>query len=252
MPWTFAHPAAVMPFRHLGPIRMPLIGLVSGSIVPDLGYYIGRFDLATYAHSADGMVFFCLPVAFFLVLLLTRFHQFLIAPLPNPHREALARLSPPPLWPLPQTIWLAVAVIVGASTHVAWDSFTHINGAAVIAIPILREKLFVLAGRPIAAYNVLQHTSTLFGIAVLSIVYRRWLKCAATSEASLGRDNRRRYVHLSVAVALSLALGLSVALLRGGQETSLSVAIVRGAIYSTAAFLAAYAALALHARTCNA
>ncbi|HRE16472.1 MAG TPA: DUF4184 family protein, partial [Rhodocyclaceae bacterium] len=160
MPWTFAHPAAALPFRRLGSFQMPLTGLVLGSLVPDLGYYIGRVDLATYAHSVNGIIFACLPVAFLLAFLVTRFHQCLIAPLPDPHRATLARLSPPPFWPLPQTARMAIAILVGAATHIAWDSFTHANGAVVLAIPSLRNDLFVFAGRPFAEARLLRELST--------------------------------------------------------------------------------------------
>ena len=52
MPWTLVHPAAVLPLRKLGVNRLPFGGLVVGSVAPDIGYYVGRFDLAAIALCA--------------------------------------------------------------------------------------------------------------------------------------------------------------------------------------------------------
>ena len=55
MPWTFAHPAAVLPLRKIGRFRLPLAALVVVSIAPDFGYYSGQFRLGTFAHSVPGI-----------------------------------------------------------------------------------------------------------------------------------------------------------------------------------------------------
>ena len=50
MPWTFAHPAAVLPLRRFsGPGLLSFAALVIGSTSPDFLYYIGQFDLAAFA-----------------------------------------------------------------------------------------------------------------------------------------------------------------------------------------------------------
>lgn len=50
-------------------MRLSFLGLVVGSIAPDAGYYIGRFDLASAAHTPPGLLTICLPVG----LVLTAF-----------------------------------------------------------------------------------------------------------------------------------------------------------------------------------
>ena len=62
MPATFAHPAAVLPFRVFGKRWFNFAALVIGSVTPDFAYFIRRFDVATYAHSLSGTIFFCVPV----------------------------------------------------------------------------------------------------------------------------------------------------------------------------------------------
>lgn len=243
MPWTFAHPAAALPFHRLG---LPLSGLMAGSVVPDFGYYIGRFDLATYAHTRSGILFLCIPIAFLLVLLQCKFRWLIGAPLPQPHRTAFERLSSPQLGSFSDIAAMVVAILIGAITHVAWDSFTHPHGAAVLASACLRKELFMFAGRPFAVYNVLQHASTCLGIAVLAVVYFRWLKRLLTAEPHHRWGKLSDYAPLATAVTISVLLGMSIACIKIGSVAPYSVVIVRGVIYSTIAFIVVYMLLALH------
>ena len=95
MPWTLAHPAAVLPLRRW-PKYLPFTGLVVGSMAPDFGYYTGHFDLARDAHSPLGLLALCLPTGLLVVLLLRRLRRPLIELLPQPHRAAF----PAPYKPL--------------------------------------------------------------------------------------------------------------------------------------------------------
>jgi len=56
MPWTFVHPAAVLPLRKYFANRHLFGAVVVGSISPDFGYYVGRFDMATTAHTLLGLL----------------------------------------------------------------------------------------------------------------------------------------------------------------------------------------------------
>src|ERR1041384_4174138 len=93
MPWTFAHPAAVLPLRRWCRGRLSFIGLVVGSCAPDFGYHLHRFDVATFAHTFAGLFAVCMPAALVLAALLQRFGGTLIQPLPPRHRHALAPLA---------------------------------------------------------------------------------------------------------------------------------------------------------------
>ena len=53
MPATFAHPSAILPLRRLCPTYLDFSALVIGSLAPDVGYFLQRFDLAT-ALNAQG------------------------------------------------------------------------------------------------------------------------------------------------------------------------------------------------------
>ncbi len=164
MPWTFAHPAAVLPLRRLG---LSGAGLVIGSLAPDFGYYLGLFELATWAHAWWGVALICLPSAWLVHRLWLWAWRPLAGLLPSRHREALVTHAPV----RPGLGIFGLSAALGAATHALWDAFTHRTGWFVQHWPWLREPL--APGLP--AFQALQHASTLIGCAALLITYWRWL-----------------------------------------------------------------------------
>ena len=79
-------------------------------------------------------------------------------------------------WPAPPpaggTLWhlgvTAAALLIGALTHIVWDSFTHGIGFAVQTFPQLKTTLL---GWP--AYKYLQHGSTVVGLFLLLVSVHR-------------------------------------------------------------------------------
>ena len=63
----------------------------------------------------------------------------------------------------------SAAVILGAVTHVVWDSFTHRGTVVVNAIPALKAVAFHVEGWRIRWFFVLQVLSSVFGLMVLAI-----------------------------------------------------------------------------------
>ncbi len=240
MPWTFAHPAAVLPLARLCPQWLSLPALIVGSLAPDFGYYIGAFSFATLAHSAQGIVFLCLPTALAVLALLSFLRHPLFAPIPAPHRQILLSAFEAPASALPRRIAVAVvSVLVGAATHVVWDAFTHATGFGVQFFPELHAFVALVGGRNIRVFNVLQHLSTLFGVACLALAYRGALERSSaygTSEALEG--NAARWCILtSVAVAALVTGGL---LAVAGEPAPPYVLVVRSIIYATSSFLVLY------------
>ncbi|MFD0568581.1 DUF4184 family protein [Kitasatospora gansuensis] len=136
MPFTFSHPAAILPLLSQGRGRGRLIasGLVAGSLVPDLPYFLASLAPELYGfgeqtHSWWGVPTLDVLLAALLVLL---WHGLLRAPLVAllPVRWAWAadRLTAAqrPRSELPrETGWLLLSCAIGAATHVGWDAFTH-------------------------------------------------------------------------------------------------------------------------------
>jgi hypothetical protein len=147
MPYPFAHPAAIVPLvGPMGRFAVPS-ALAIGSMIPDAWYFVpllARND----SHSLGGLVWFCLPAGLLAYLL---FHLVLKQPLLALLPEGLAgKLAPFASPRLPEAAWHAVALslVVGACTHLAWDALAHTS-------------------------RLLQHASTLLGTACLAW----WIRC---------------------------------------------------------------------------
>src|SRR5262245_66554750 len=74
MPFTLAHPAAVIPLKRY----LPLSALVVGSLSPDLEYLVRLRAVSHLSHTLTGLFSFCLPVG---LVLLWLFHRFVKQPL---------------------------------------------------------------------------------------------------------------------------------------------------------------------------
>ena len=176
MPWTFAHPVAVLPFYKLGRHRVSLMALVIGSMAPDLAYYLFAFDLATLAHQWRGVFLVCLPLGWITFLFLRQMRAHFVYLLPQTQRQALQSHPGVPEslsgW---QPVCISLALIFGALTHIVWDAFTHKSGFAVAYFSALREPVHLL-GASVPVFHLLQHVSTLFGVLVLAYTYLKWLR----------------------------------------------------------------------------
>ena len=144
MPFTLAHPAAVLPL-----IRRPFVAsaLVAGAVAPDLLYVDPIYRLAT--QYINGNFTLTLTHEFTSALWLDPLLALLMLGIYNVVvRRPLTALAPATLaarlpvarsvvqLPGPATLlWSLVSAILGAVTHVVWDSFTHGDGYFVRHFP---------------------------------------------------------------------------------------------------------------------
>jgi hypothetical protein len=177
MPFTFAHPAIVLPL--VGRLRVPYAtsALVIGAMAPDFEYFMRLRVLATISHTLAGLFFFCLPVG---MLVLVVFHRMIKRPaallLPDWLRCRIeAAMSQRRVRPSDAGV-IGVLLVAGAATHLAWDSFTHPGGWAVQRWPALSMPVGTVFGLHVAVYKLLQHGSTLIGLVVLVLVTAAWVR----------------------------------------------------------------------------
>jgi hypothetical protein len=169
MPFTFSHPAAVLPLKKLSGGNLLMAGLLAGSVAPDFEYFI-RFK-SSVSHTFIGILKFNLPVGLLITLLFFLFIRDSLLPnLPAFLRE---RLMPPASFDWVAAFrkhWfmLVVSILLGALTHILWDSFTHRTGYAVLPFPALRYNVEFL-DYSIPVYRILQHGSTLLGGGIIAI-----------------------------------------------------------------------------------
>jgi hypothetical protein len=183
MPFTLAHPAAVLPLARLRPL--PLSALVIGSVAPDLPYFLLLSTAHRFGHTAAGIWYFSVPAGLACWAL---FHAVLKMPLlsllPEEHRRQLSAVASRPWFASWRALCLAaLAVIVGVYTHVVWDSFTHADGWSARHLPWLGDSAFEFGGGKVPVFKVLQHLSTLLGLSLLGVAYGRWFRAAPVGEA---------------------------------------------------------------------
>jgi len=247
MPWTVAHPAAVLPLRKLGLKHLSFRGLVVGSVSPDIGYYVGRFDLAAIAHTALGLLILCLPTGLALFALVRVLHRPVANLLPEPHRSALLSVPQAPrLTSAPIVLAVAVSIVLGAMTHNVWDSFTHSAGYMVSKLPLLRVGVIGTGG--VRAYELLQHASTLVGLIVVVVAYVTWLKRVEVSRITPRLSgNRWRYTLLLALLAGSVILAAMVSyeISRASGKANVAVMVIRLVICATSIFAIALSVVSL-------
>lgn len=242
MPWTLSHPAAVLPLRRLSPRPLNFAALVVGSMTPDIGFYINRFDLSDLAHTLPGSFIACLPTGVVMLFIFYLFSRPVCYVLPSPHRQSLFPLCPDfPKGLIPWAIIL-LSLLIGAWTHNIWDAFTHENGWFVERIPWLQQPVMQLGSLTVPVYLVLQEVSTVVGFVIIVLAYWLWLRRRPASPSAAAETDEWRYLFWLAIIALSLVISVPAAV-HYAKSTSLHDVrfgrsiVFRIAIYSSAVAL---------------
>lgn len=211
MPFTLAHPAAVLPLRRLRLMRS--VPLIVGAMSPDVPYYL-PWRIAKHipetTHTFLGTFTLDLPIGLLLLVFIWLLRVPLAAPL-GPGAEtkifvSLERFGSQALnWAL-----APLSILIGAWTHLAWDSFTHPDGWMVLRISALSAPVsfFSYTGE---LCHVLQYVSSVFGLAVLAV----WFVRLPAPGPGQGLANAER----STGGLLLLAALFAAAAAAGGAET---------------------------------
>ncbi|EMB14472.1 DUF4184 family protein [Rhodopirellula europaea] len=209
MPFTPTHVAAAIPIAWMAKWRLPFSALAIGCMVPDAGVFFPMlFDYESF-HSIRGLFIDCVPVgvaAYFVYHLLIK--QPAVELLPGPLRTRVRPIADRPVSVEWQSILLvAICVLVGASTHVFWDSFTHQHRwGSMIALPFLSSEAFSLSDRSVRWYAVAQHLSSLFLLPPMGVFALRWLWKQPEGSPEPKRTRIPDLVTLSVMAVASLMM----------------------------------------------
>jgi hypothetical protein len=164
MPFTVSHAAAVLPLRRFR--RLPLAALMIGSMSPDFSYFT-PWTLYFYTHSVSALFWFCWPVGLGLWILYVRVVE---APTLELLPGAWRARFPPSERPFSVGLLAraSIAIVIGASTHIAWDAITHARTPVTSVLPFMRVTVLEFGGHAMPLYKLLQYLSSLFGLAVLA------------------------------------------------------------------------------------
>jgi len=221
MPFTVSHVAAVLPVVGRSG-RLPAAALVIGSMAPDYPWFLTRGRTAGLSHSLLGIVTVDLAVGLLAFVVWRRWAQAPVRDLVP--RVVGERLPRPPGLAGRDLPWAAVAVVLGALTHVVWDSFTHAGRWGVDLVPWLHTEHLGLPG-----YTWAQYASGLLGLLVLLLWGLRHLRAADPDADGLRSTDRDRWTAWCL-VAAGALVGVLVGLLRfaGSAEAALFGAVSFG------------------------
>ena len=251
MPLTFTHPLAVLPLRRLCPKWLNFPALVIRSMTPDFVYYLHQFEAARFAHSIAGSFMLCLSDGLLALGAFYLLRPSLAFGLPQPHRGALLPIAAScPGFDLRFLSGAAVSVLLGAWTHLAWDSLTHADGWVVQQFAILRESILQVGATHLRLYYILQHLSSFVGGALLTFGYVRWLRDQRRLEPAPHDviSDHQRYLLLGVLTFVAFAIAVPLAIRTASHYdgfTASRVSVFRTGVYAIACFVPAYVLYAL-------
>lgn len=195
MPFTLAHPAAVL-WLARGPLS--LLALCAGAVAPDLPYYLRATPLqvtadswyepfvnATSSHSLVQLV----PVALPLALVVYLCGCFLLPPARSiAGIDSRATATPPGLpAAFVRGAWILVSLCIGVLTHLAWDALTELGGSGSA---------------------LLQHGSTAVGLLIIAVVLLQRRKAVRWQDPVV----RRRLIATSAVCVLGALAGALAAI----------------------------------------
>lgn len=159
MPFTFSHPAAVLPLIGRRDEAGWKEALVLGSLAPDLLRPLFSFDRGI-THSPLGWLLIDTPAALAAAWLVQRLLTPRIRRLPgfSEGTPAVGKFC---------LTWSLVAAMAGGLTHLGWDLFTH-DGAPLTRVGILSRPLFLTPAGPFLLGKTLWYANSFLGLAALA------------------------------------------------------------------------------------
>ena len=196
MPFTLSHAAAILPFRPLG---IPLSALVAGSMAPDVPYFL-PLSIGGLTHSRWGVVTIDLLIGVIMLVtwwVLLRPVVMDLAPRRVRHLMGARVVEARWRWTFGTVVGSLVGIVVGAFTHVLWDSFTHPGRFGVERVDWLEESYSDIAGHELA-----QHVSTVLGLGILAIAVWRHARLRLPAPVQPHQPELRPLALLALAIGV--------------------------------------------------
>ncbi len=171
MPFTPGHPAIILPLIRWQ--YFSATGLIVGSMSPDFEYFFRMSVLGIHGHTNAGLFYFDVPVTVIVALVfhlvvkknfINNLPAFLQARFQDTLRfDFVAYLKK-------HWIIFLLSAVIGAGSHIFWDSFTH-DGRFFVRLfsDIYDNTYFSFQGANYPLFYVLQQISTFVGLSVVGL-----------------------------------------------------------------------------------
>ena len=163
MPFTFSHPAIVLPLTKAR-LKLSATGLIIGSMIPDFEYFIRMRDRSRYSHTLTGIFWFDVPLALlvcFIYHLVVRNSLFDNLPSFLKDRFSVYKRFDWSRYFLKNWAIVLVSIIIGAASHIVWDGVTHNTMFYVNQADL--STMTKIGKINLAGYKFLQLASTIVG-----------------------------------------------------------------------------------------
>ena len=193
MPFTFSHPPIVLPLKNVFGKWASLTGLIIGSLTPDFEYFLRMKIQSDFSHTIIGTLWFNLPLG---ILLCFIFHNIIKKPLiensPNFIQSRMKELKSLNWikYFMKNSIIVSLSIIIGAYSHIFWDSFTHSNSFFTNYFDLNRK----INGTDISIFKIFQHLSTLIG----GIVIIGYFLKQKTEKIDYSKQNIKYWINIVV------------------------------------------------------
>lgn len=186
MPFTFAHPALLVPFHRHSSVWISWTALTIGTMVPDFEYFFRLKTVSTHSHTLWGLLYWDIPVGLTLFFIYNHWVKKVVFPnLPIGLQQRLFNFKNPiNIGSIRQFIVVCFSIYIGAVTHIFWDAWTHPNGYFVAYFDALQKQIEFFSFS-IPYYKIAQHGSTLIGCITLFVFLFRLSKNKLNPSSSI-------------------------------------------------------------------
>ena len=131
MPFTFSHPAIVLPLTVANKRDFSVTAITIGSITPDFEYFFRFCQQSVYSHTWLGVFWYDLPISILLFFIFNRVvKDELIDSLPVFLNKRFARFKNMKRirFTAQKCLIMLTSLLIGITSHLLWDKFTHRTG----------------------------------------------------------------------------------------------------------------------------
>ena len=209
MPFTFSHPALVLPLAGFKPRWFSATGLAIGSMAPDFLYFIKMDGSEDFGHTLTGIFIFDLPISYLLAI---AFHRWvrnpLLVHLPAPlDRKYAGYLA----FDFGHTLKangfvFPLSVLLGAFSHIGWDYFCDPRGWTYYAAPGFFGQYVSVAGFRLRVYLLMERIGSVVGLLFLGWATLRAVRPAADISPASARSKGVYWLSLLVTTLVFTSL----------------------------------------------
>lgn len=133
-------------------------------MTPDIPLFFPLYDYS-FSHSLNGLLSINLLAGLFFYFLFVLLGKDFIDHIFPPRSDH----KPTTLYKnnrLKNLFFISLSLIIGASTHIFWDLFTHQNTAGTKTFSVL-QKSYMILEQDVKGYKIAQYASSILGLLVL-------------------------------------------------------------------------------------